>query len=109
MKRLNNLLRKAGILAPAVKETELLALFRDSPLTKDDDVTSVIAIPITSEEEILKTKNAVNSTIKALPQWTFGTKLDRTKLILYVGKYERELQESSVSSVPETNETEVQP
>lgn len=89
MKRLNDLLKQAGVLTPAIKETEVLALLRDSPLTNDNDATTVIAIAINSEEEISKTRNAVARAIKALPQWEFGTKLDKASLTLYVGKYER--------------------
>jgi hypothetical protein len=101
MKRLNALLKQAGVLTPAIKETEILALLRDSPLTKDDDINSAIAIAISSEEEITKTRNAVARAIKALPRWEFGTKLDKASLTLYVGKYEKE-------PVSETT-TEVQP
>lgn len=92
MKRLNNLLKQAGVLTPATKETELLALLRDSHLTKDDDINSAIAIAISSEEEITKTRNAVARAIRALPQWEFGTKLDKASLTLYVGKFERTIE-----------------
>ena len=92
MKRLNNLLKQAGVLTPATKETELLTLLRDSHLTKDDDINSAIAIAISSEEEITKTRNAVARAIRALPQWEFGTKLDKASLTLYVGKFERTIE-----------------
>lgn len=91
MKRLNTLLKQAGVLTPSTKETEVLALLRDSPLTKDNDINSAIAIAISSEEEITKTRNSVARAIKALPQWEFGTKLDKATLTLYVGKFEKNL------------------
>ena len=89
MNPLNTLLKQAGVLTPARKETEVLALLRDSPLTQADDISTVIAIAINSEEEIVKTRNAVARAVKALPQWKFHTKLDKVSLTLYVGKYER--------------------
>ena len=87
MKLLNTLLKQAGVLTPATKETEVLALLRDSPITTD--AASAIALAISSEEEITKTRNAVARAIRALPQWEFGTKLDKASLTLYVGKFER--------------------
>ncbi len=89
MNPLNTLLKQAGVLTPARKETEVLALLRDSPLTNNTDFSTIIAIAISSEEEIVKTRNAVARAVKALPQWKFRTKLDKASLTLYVGKYER--------------------
>jgi hypothetical protein len=101
MNPLNTLLKQAGVITPARKETEVSALLRDSPLTKADDISTVIAIAINTEEEIAKTRNAIARAVKVLPQWKFRTKLDKASLTLYVGKYER----------PEetTETTEVQP
>jgi hypothetical protein len=87
MKKLNNILKQAGVLTPATKETEVLALLRDSPITTD--VASTIALSISSEGEVTKIRNAVARAIRALPQWEFGTKLDKASLTLYVGKFER--------------------
>lgn len=100
-KRLNNLLKKTGVLTSVTKETELLALLRDSPCTNDEDASSAIAITRSSEEELCKTRASVNRITKTLPQWKFGTKLNKENLVLYIGKYEKE-------PVSETT-TEVQP
>lgn len=88
MKRLNKILNQAGVLTPATKETELLALLRDSPCT--NDAASAIPVSVNSEEEISKTRNAVSRAIRHLPQWEFETKLDKASLTLYVGKFEKE-------------------
>ena len=101
MKRLNTLLKQAGVLTPTTMGACVIDLLRDSPLTKDNDINSTITIAISSEVEITKTRNAVARAVKALPQWKFRTKLDKASLTLYVGKYER---------TEETTETtEVQP
>lgn len=87
MKKLNTLLKQAGVLTPTTKETKILHLLRDSPITIDG--ASAISITINSAEEISRTRNAVSRAIKALPQWVFETKLDKVSLTLYVGKFER--------------------
>jgi hypothetical protein len=88
MKRLNTLLKQAGVVTPVIKQTEMLQLLKESPITTDG--ASAIAIIINSEEEITKTRNEVARAIKALPQWDFGTKLDKATLTLYVGKFEKQ-------------------
>jgi hypothetical protein len=72
-------------------ETELVTLLRDSPCTTD--AASAIPVFITSEDGISKTRNAVSRAIKKLPTWQFETKLDKTSLTLYVGKFERTVNE----------------
>jgi hypothetical protein len=114
MKRLNKLLKQAGVLIPVTRGAAILALLRESPLTKDDDVSTVITIDIESEGEVVKIRNAVARAIKALPQWEFGTKLDKANLTLYVGKYEKEVADIPLCPKPNLDSltirtTEVQP
>lgn len=94
-KQFNTWLKQAGVLTPATKQTELIQLLKNSPITTERNVSD-IAIPIDTEEGISKIRNEVARAVKALPQWRFITKLDKETLTLYIGKFEKETTKETI-------------